>query len=433
MNGAGRARNRGPSSRRDALQRRVNVSIGTLGPRPQRLHPQAEAPLARRTAIVALVFFLGSALHLAVAGVGLTELARAFPLYALGGFCILIFGTSRLLIAGMAGRDSVGGAASSVATVGLAGLGAAGVYASQFAAPLLTPAFAFVWSAGAMLHVVVTIRTVRRPPTRAPIVDETATRASRVPLRVLEAGSLAYALASAVCVPLAFAGLAAPASALHLVLSGFVIVTIIGTALHILPRFTRVRPTPFLVVLLVPFVLVGPALVVFGLEGVSGALAVGATAEAVALLLFGAAVVVMVLRARVARVANLAYLGAPVAVAVGGFIAFLVANGVHLEGQLATHGILNVFGFVGLFVMGASTDLYAPALEAGAKSARRHVVVAMTLTLGGLVVAGAGSWVGSDAFARGGMLLYAAGLAWHLAGVVASHRRAERVIMRMGA
>lgn len=402
----------------------------TIGARAQAPRPHAEAPLARRTAIVAFVFFLASTLALAWHGVNLGSLQRTFSLYALGGFSILIFGTSRLLIAGMAGRDMAGGAASALITVVPAAIGAVGLYVARDAPPTVRAALAMLWAAGALAHVVVTILTVRQPPTRPPVTDPTATKASRVPIRMLEAASLLYALGSAILVPLAYAGRVSLASALHVVLVGFVITTIMSTAAHILPRFTRARAPTALLALLVPFALAGPALMGFGLHGRRGLLAAGAVVEGTAFLLFGVVVIVMMARAHRFRWPNLAYAAAPVAIAIGGLLGLSFATTGGHASQLATHGLLNVYGFVGLFVIAASTDIYGPALDAGAKPAKRHALVTLTLTLGGLGVAALGTSIGLEPAARGGMLLYAAGLAWQLLGISASHRRAGRVLAR---
>lgn len=406
----------------------VRVTLG--GAKPPRSH--GEAAHARRTAIVAFAFFLAAALHLAVEGVGIASLQQAFPLYALGGFGILIFGTARLLLAGMAGRDVAGGARSALVVVGLAAVGAAGLYLAADARRALAVAAALAWGIAALGHVIVMLVTARRRAVRPAVVDENAAPGTRPPVRALEAGSLAYAAASALALPLAFAGALSVAAALHVVLVGFVIVTIMAVALHILPRFTHARVPAPLAWALAPLALAGPALMAAGLGGWRAALAPGAAVEGLAFALFGVIVASLFARSRRLRPHHAAYLGAPIAVGVGGLLALAFAWRGAFAGQLAVHGLLNVFGFAGLMVFAASTDLYAPALEAGAAPAKRHAAVAALSALAGLVVAAAGAWMGRDLWARAGMAAYAAAVAWQLAGIVAAHRRAGRVVARFG-
>lgn len=409
---------------------RMSLSIG---PSPRGVRPHEEAPIARRTAILALTFFFAAALALSTLGVDIGTLQRTFPLYALGGFSILIFGTSRLLIAGMAGRDIAGGATSSLLTTLPAAIGASGLFLTDGAPPSLRAAFALAWSAGALAHVVVTTLSVRRPPTRPLVQDPTAGPGSRIPLRILEAAALAYAAAAAALLPLAVLGRVAYPALVHVVLVGFVTVTIFGVGAHILPRFTRARiPTSLLGLLVLPAIS-GPALLALGLAGHRVLLAPGAIVEGIAFALFGAAVLGSIARSHRFRLPDLAYAAAPVAIAVGGLLALGFATRGAPVRHLAVHGVLNVFGFAGLFVMAASTDLYAPALQPGATPARRHAAVALTVTLAALVAAAAGVWIDDARLARGGMLLYAAAILWQLAGVTASHRRAGRIVARFRA
>lgn len=404
----------------------------TLGPRAPPA-PHAEAPLARRTAIVAFVFLAAASLHLAVEGVTLASLQRTFPLYALGGLATLIFGTSRLLIAGMAGRDAAGGRASAISTATLSAVGAAALYLAQDASLAARVGSSMVWSAGALTHVIVTIVTVNRPPTRPPITDPTLTEASRIPLRILEVGSLLYAAASAVLLPIAYADIVTRASAIHLVLVGFISTTIMSVASHILPRFTRARIPTTVLVALPPFALAGPALMALGLDARPALIPWGGLVEGGAFVIFAAATLTPIVRAhRLARPPNLAYAAAPILIGAGGLLALLFALRGSFADQLATHGLLAVFGFVGLVVVAASTDLYAPALDAGAAPARRHAILSIVSVTSALALAAVGTWTHTPPLARAGMLLYALAILWQLSGIAASHRRAERVVARFG-
>lgn len=401
----------------------------TSAPPTPRAHH--EPPMARLIAMAAFAFFFASAVHLAVRGVSVHELQLAFPLYALGGFSGLIFGTSRLLIAGMAGRDMAGGRPGALLTAIPAALGAVGLYFSQESSASLAAASASLWAMGAMSHVVITLVTVRRPAVRPPIRDPTATPGSRAPARVLDAASLAYTTFAAALLPLAYLGHVTRAGAVHAVLVGFVITTIMSVATRILPRFTRARIPTSLLVALTPFALVGPALMTFGLDRWRVLLPYGAVTEGVALLLFALAVAWTLLRADRFRLPNASYGAALLAIGVGGLLALDYATTGRQPSQLATHGLLNVFGFVGMFVIAASSDMYAPALAAGAAPAERHALLASLGTSIGLLLAALGTGFDAPLVARVGMALYALALLWHLVGLVASHKRAGRVIARL--
>jgi len=379
---------------------------------------------------VALLFFLAATVDLAWEGVSTVSLQRAFPLYALGGFSILIFGTSRLLIAGMAGRDIAGGSASSASVVILAAVGSIGAFFAPPDFPEWRLVFALAWSLAAVGHTLVTVLTVRRPPVRPPIQSE-AGPAQRFTIRILEAVSLLYALAAAVMLPLAAVGSISLASSVHVVLVGFVVVTIMSVASHILPRFTRAQPSAWAMVPLGPLALVGPGLMAAGLDRWRGLLPLGALLEGLAFLIFGIAVVHMLVRANRVRLTLLPYALAPVLIGIGGSLALVFALWSQAGDQLATHGFLNTFGFVGLMVLGASTDLYAPAMTTGSASARRHLAVVLTLALSGLLIGGLALATHHETAARAGVAVFALGIAWQLVGVIASHKRADRVVSRL--
>jgi hypothetical protein len=393
------------------------------------LRPLSEPQRARPTAIVALAFLAASALDLAVEGVSLPALRHAFPFYALGGFGLLIFGTSRLLVAGMAGRDVAGGRASSVLVAWLAAVGAAG----PFLAPRLAWPLACAWSLAALAHAVVTVETAARPPSRRPLDAPAAVggASARIGHAALDAGSVAYAFASAIAVPLAFAGRVPLPSAIHLVLLGFVVVTVMGVAARILPRFTRTTLNGAVLLTLAPFALAGPALMTLGLAGRTDLLEAGGAIEAVAFALFAARVVPLLARGGRARLRDAPYALALLAVALGGSLGLAAAWRVRgASAWLAVHGALNAYGFVGLFVLGASAALYAPAFRAGARAARAQERSVLAAALGGLIAAAAGAAAGNDALARLGMLALSLALLAQLAGLAATHRRAARALRR---
>jgi hypothetical protein len=210
---------------------------------------------------------------------------------------------------------------------------------------------------------------------------------------------------------------------LHLLFAGFLVPTIVSVSFFMLPRFTR-RPFPAngLAVLPVPLFF-GPALVAWGtLESADG-LRVGATLEAVGLAAFAVMVLVLLARSGRRRQSFLAYGAASASLMAGLGIGVAFAFRGPAPELIPVHGALNVFGFVGLFVVGASIDLYAPALRTGLVAFRRHGLAVLALTSAGLAAAIVLQVLGGPG-ARVGFAVYAAGVALHLAGAVATLARA---------
>lgn len=386
--------------------------------------PLGEPRTARFHLLTAMAFFAAGAAFLAWRGVDAASLQASVALLGMGGFAVLILGTMRLLIAGMAGRDVVGAGGPALGLLALAAAGALGAFVvgAWWAA--------LPWSLAMAGHAVVVLLTVRRPAVRPVIGSEDADRATRITVYVLEFASLVYALASAVLVPAALAGRIGRAVAIHVLLVGFVVTTIFTVGTRILPRFANTRLPAWPARLLVPCGVAGPALVAYGLAGAPRALLAGALLEGAAFACFVVAAATMLARASRMRPTFLPYAGALLAVALGGSLALEFALGRITPETLAAHALLNTLGFVGLVVLGASTDLYAPALAAGREPARWHARVVFGFVLAGLAVGAAGAFVAQPLAARAGLALYALGLVVHLAGAVASHRRADRVLTR---
>lgn len=381
-----------------------------------------EAAGARTHLALAMGLFLLGVAALAQAPTP-TGLLRAAPLVALGAFPVLIAGTSRMLLSGLARRTVAGPARLALLPAALMALGAVGAWTlpAQGLASLLA---AVVWAAGVASYVVVVTLTAR---SRRPVPRDGPERWTMA--AVLHAAAAAYALVAALAVPLAAAGLVAWPVAFHVVLPGFVVCTLVGVALQVLPRFTGgtwPRWTSWAVAAAVP----APALLAAGLTASRPLFLAGAALEATALGGFAVATLVLLGRRTRRRPADLAYAGAVLAVLGGVGLGLGFALDPLLQRYVPVHATLNLLGFVGLFVLGASQDLYAPALRPGRDAARRHALVVTGLAAAGLALAAAGLTLGaaestglSVPVARLGFISYLAALGVHLAGAIAAQQR----------
>jgi hypothetical protein len=99
-----------------------------------------------------------------------------------------------------------------------------------------------------------------------------------------------------------------------------------------------------------------------------------------------------------------------------------VALGYAARGWAPLHGAVNVLGFVGLVVLGAVMDLFAPAVAAGAERRQQHNRFVL-----GLALAGTMGLMASPLLARAGVRLalglYLAAVGFHLVGSVSRLRR----------
>lgn len=387
--------------------------------------------------VVALAFFLAGVVHLAWVGATPASLQRASMLVALGGFVPLIFGTSRLLLAGMAGRAIAGPKPLGFVVLALACMGALAAFAAPSLPRRVAIAGSVLWGIATLAHVVTMVATVKRHPIRPPVKAPEEHRWVRRLRRPVGLASLAYAAVAAVLVPLSFTGRVAPAAALHVLLVGFVTTTVVAVGLRIVPLFTR-RAVP--VALLAPLVtaaVVGPALVARGLGGGGGggrgALLAGLVAQGIALALFVVIVAWLLVRARKTRVTFVGYGAGCVAIGVGGGIAVGFPLGGASVALYSVHGVLNLLGFVGMFVLAASTDLYAPSLKTGARPALLHARLVLTLAIVGVAGAAVAILAGRQDAARLALAVYAAAVALQLAGAFSAHRRAGRILTRLRA
>lgn len=352
--------------------------------------------------------------HLLVEGLrGLVPLQAAFPL-ALGGFVVLVVGTSRMLLAGTAGVPVAGRRAWWLPGL-LAAAGSLGLYAAFLGrASLLAPS-AVAWGLGLGLHAGLLGFSLARARGGLQVVDGWPALAATI-------AGLGYGLAAAVAVPLVALGSFSLFAALHLVVTGFVVLAIAAVVLGVFPRFTgRGLPRAWGAAIAVTLA-AGPMLLAEGFNGSATLLRYGAIVEGLGLALLGGGLVWMVLGSERERASFLLYGIAGVAALVGAGVGAGVVLGRIPRVQAAWHGAVNLLGFVGLVVLGAVIDLFAPALWPGAKPLEQHnrlvVALAGIGTAGLLAVPLLPGWT-----VRVALGAYGTAVGLHLAGSVARLRR----------
>ncbi|MHB8587163.1 MAG: hypothetical protein ACYDDF_15155 [Thermoplasmatota archaeon] len=393
-----------------------------------RLPPPLDEPArARVHLIVALGIFLGGTIVVAADHGAFGSLLFAIPLLGMGAFSILIFGTTRLLLAGMAGRDVGGPRLASWAILAAAIGGALGASAAAKLPLAWVEPLVALWGVAFVAHFAIVLSTVRAERIR-PAIQPKPDPVVLVLATVLQTVALLYGIAAAYFLMTSYAQGGASPLAFHLLLVGFVLTTILGVALQILPRFTGV-PAKRIPVALVTFgAAPGPAILAIGFSSLGGArwLLAGAAFEGFGVACFIVVAFAFLLRARRWRPSFVAYGVALVAIAVGGTLATVYAAGDASGSVVPLHATLNLFGFVGFFILGASIDLYAPAFSPGARAQTVHAGIVLGFAIVGLVLAVSGLAAFGTTVATVGFTLYAVALAVHLGGAIQSHIRIQR-------
>lgn len=375
---------------------------------PPRAPPRLnDVNVARIHFLACCVLLLCGLWPLYESGPTIGALVSAFGWIVLGAFTTLIVGTSRMLLAGVLGLRLRGGPMIAFVPATLAILGSVG-----FSFPQRLGMLAWCWGAGLLVHASLVVDALRRGRPGAGRGLTIAGRSPGIGAPVM-AAALAYALAGALVVPLATTGRLGLPVVVHVVLAGFVVGTILGASLLLLPRFTG-RPIPRAFGLLVAaLALTGPALIAYGLHASMDVLRIGAVVEALGLGGFAAMTLGMLAASGRARPSFAAYAVAALSILVGLGLGVTFAFDASARSLVPVHAVLNLFGFAGLFVIGASTDLYGPSLRQDPRW-----FVAQSWTTVGLGVAGtlllaleaAGLGV------RGGAVPYGVAVLLHLAG-----------------
>lgn len=223
--------------------------------------------------------------------------------------------------------------------------------------------------------------------------------------------------AGAAGLPTVFDGFAPRAS--HLLAAGAATLLVFAIGFRLLPRFLVADPPAGLVRVVLPAGALGPVLVAGGLPA-GPIFHLGAALEAVAVLTFGAAVVVLYRRSDRRRVGFYAVLlgvaGGALGVLLG--VSFAVAG--RPAGLVTAHYRLNLLGFLGLFIVGIAYQFYPPGAGTFRGASDRTASWSIAGLAGGLAVEVAGLVLGEAAVVAAGRavgLAGALGYAWLVTGV----------------
>jgi hypothetical protein len=256
------------------------------------------------------------------------------------------------------------------------------------------------------------VNAERRP------VDRAANLAMPVAVGYLALGSYAL-LAAHAPLPTLLDGYAPRAS--HLLGAGFATLTLFAVGFRLLPRFLVAHPPRVLVTVVLPAGAIGPALLAVGLPA-GPVFRLGAAAEAIAVIGFATALGVTFARSDRHRVGLDAVL---VAVALGSLAAFLgltFAITPPTAELVTAHRRLNLLGFLGLAIVGASYQFYPPTVGSFRGASDRTALAVIGLVAGGLLVEVAGLLGGATYLVTGGRLAATLGATVHLGLLVALFR-----------
>lgn len=279
----------------------------------------------------------------------------------------------------------------------------------------LVPLGAVAWALGAVAVLATLAWTVRDNPTGAATgtgehnadrrrVDRLANAA--VPLVGAYVLAGAYEQVAVVTAAPSLLGRGAPGAS-HLLAAGGAALLVFAVGFRLFPRFLVSHPPTPLVAVVLAAGAVGPVLVAGNLHG--GLLfQVGAVLEATAIVGFALAYATLFVRSDRRRVGFYSVLVAGAAGTLGVLLGLQFAF-VGTGGMVTAHYRLNVLGFLGLTILGASYQFYPPTVGTWPGAADRTAAVSVALIALGLVV---------DAVAAAGSLPTALGPAIALLGTV---------------
>lgn len=253
-------------------------------------------------------------------------------------------------------------------------------------------------------------------------IDRVANAAVPVALAYLLVGSYAL-LAPVLGLPRVFDGY--PPRATHLLAAGGAALLVVAVGFRLFGRLLGRRPPRAAPLVVVPTAAVGPGLVAATLP--AGTLfPVAAAVEAVGIGGFAVTYLWLFAQSSMRRSGHVAVAVACLAGVAG------VALGVHaavagpVPGMPAAHARLNLLGFLGLTVVGATMLFYPPTSARFRGGGDRAAYVAISLLGGGLVLESAAYLAGSAALVpagRAGALVGALVYVWLIGGMLYQQRR----------
>lgn len=319
--------------------------------------------MARAHFVASCALFAAAMIHLSISGLNQSSLIGAVVLVGLGSAPLLIYGTSRMLLAGIVGARWAGGRWADWLPGLCEAFGAAVVYCEFLGWLSLGAAAVLVWMVGIALHARVVGGTIR---------SYVWNRSGRLPMvgrglgahGPLMAVALAYGVATVPVLVLALEEAVPWPSLVHVLVTGFIAITIVGVGGLILPRFADVTLPRFVWTAPGLAAASAPAFLAAGVSGSLILLRVGAALGALGFGSFATTVLWVCARARRRRPSLFAYAGGAASllggIALGVGFAFGESAGLDL---VPLHGSLNLVGFVGLFMLGGAIDLYGPSLR----------------------------------------------------------------------
>lgn len=208
----------------------------------------------------------------------------------------------------------------------------------------------------------------------------------------------------------------------HLLAAGFATVLVFSVGFRLLPRFLVVDSPTRMPWLVLPAGALGPALIAAGLYS-GPVFQLGAALEALAIGGFAATYLVMFWRSDRRRVGLWGPVAGVLAGAVGVGLGLQFAFDA-LQADLATlHRLLNVFGFLGLTIVGLLYQFYPPAVGVWPGASDRAALATITTMAVGVALAGLGPLLGGPTAALGhGLVAVAAVGVAYLLGATMAHQ-----------
>ena len=384
----------------------------------------ASARLSRwaRRFLVASVGFLVLAQVAALAGGS----RRLLVVLGLQGFVLsAVFGKAYSLVPSYFDRTLAWPLAPAVhlplSVLGVLGLAAA---TTGGVAPVVGAVGTLLWAAGVAVFLLALLATVRDNLTGAETgtseakahrrrLDRAANAVVPVALAYLAAGTYEL-VATATAVPASPVALPALVGggfvrATHLLAAGFALLLLFGVGFRLLPRFLVATPPERLAWVVLPAGALAPLLLVSGFY--SGPVFVaGAALEALAVVGFAAAYLALFRRSDRRRVGfwgpTAGVLAGVAGVGLG--LQFALAG---LEAPLATsHWHLNVFGLLGLTILGLLYQFYPPGVGRWPGCTDRSALATIAVMAAGVALAAAGPLTAPVVGDAGHLLVGAAGL-----------------------
>lgn len=212
-----------------------------------------------------------------------------------------------------------------------------------------------------------------------------------------------------------------PPRATHLLAAGFATLTLFAVGFRLLPRFLVAHPPRALVATVLPAGALGPALLAIGLPA-GPVFRIGAGVEAIAVVGFALAFAVTFVRSDRHRIGLDAVLASVALGSLAAFIGLTFAVEPPTADLVTAHRRLNVLGFLGLAILGASYQFYPPTAGSFRGASNRTALAVILLVAGGLLVEVAGLLGDSPLLVTGGRLAATLGATVHLGLLVALFR-----------